>query len=96
MTVLINIDDLATRIAARLRKDDLWDAGDVAAYLKCERRTVLEYYAPMVGFPKAIRLPTNTGSKSASPRWRADQIKEWALAHQDGGKPTGGRPRKAA
>lgn len=94
MTVVINIDDLARRIAAQLRSDDLWLAADVAAYLKCEPRTVSEYYAAIDGFPKAIRLPNKNGERASNPRWVAAEIKEWARSHR-GGAPTG-RRRKAA
>lgn len=91
MPVLINIDDLARKIASHLRGDDLWSYSDVAAYLKVKPRTVSEHYALTPGFPKAIRLPNAEGARTGDPRFIAAEVKKWATSHQ-GGQRTG-RPR---
>ena len=61
---------------------ELWDADGVAGYLKVQRRTVLEVFAPRPDFPAAIRLPTR-GSGPGAPRWKAMDVIEWAQARQD-------------
>ena len=78
------IDQLVQAIQARTIpvEFDLWDADGVAAYLKVQRRTVLEVIAPRPDFPSAIRIPTR-GSGPGAPRWKAVDVIEWAQARQD-------------
>lgn len=78
------IDQLVQAIQARaIPMDvDLWDADGVAGYLKVQRRTVLEVFAPRPDFPAAIRLPTR-GSGPGAPRWKASKVIEWAESRQD-------------
>lgn len=59
----------------------LWTAKDVAVYLKVTPRQVLERYAAMPGFPKAIRLPSPSGGLG-HPRWKAKEIIAWTERHQ--------------
>lgn len=61
---------------------DLWSGDEIAAYLKKERRTVMERIVCLPSFPRAIRLPTATGG-SAQPLWQAKQVIAWALSYQD-------------
>ena len=53
----------------------LWDADDVAAYLRVQRRYVLERLATRPDWPKAIRL---TDGVHAPARWHAVDVIEWA------------------
>jgi predicted DNA-binding transcriptional regulator AlpA len=62
--------------------DGLWTAKDVAAYLKVKPRQVLERYARLTGFPKAIRLPSPSGGHG-HPRWKAKEIAAWADRHKE-------------
>lgn len=61
---------------------DLWSSDEIAAYLKVSAFQVMNRYAPLPDFPKAIRLPTGTGSKGF-PRWKAKDVIAWAEKHQE-------------
>jgi predicted DNA-binding transcriptional regulator AlpA len=79
-------DDLLSEILAELRRSRqvvgldaaLWDAADVAAYLRVTREYVLQRLAPRADWPKAIRL--SDGPKLA--RWRAREVIAWAQRRQ--------------
>lgn len=58
----------------------LWDADDVAAYLRVQRRYVLERLAIRPDWPGAIRL-TDSGHGGA--RWRAREVIAWAQRRQE-------------
>lgn len=81
-------DQLLADILAELRRQRqptsldaaLWDADDVAAYLRVERRYVLERLAIRPDWPAAIRL-TDTGKGSA--RWRAREVIAWAQRRKE-------------
>jgi hypothetical protein len=100
MTVEANvIEEIAAAIVGRIAPPipldvDLWSATEIGAYLKRDSRQVLERYAPLPGFPKAIRLPSPGGR--GQPLWKAIEIIEWATKHQEGADGRAGRPRKAA
>lgn len=100
MNDMSTIDQLAAAIAGRLiptipLEIDLWSGTEIGAYLKVGSRQVLERYAPLPDFPKAIRLPTGEGGKG-QPRWKASEVIAWAEKHQEGNGSSRGRPRKAA
>jgi len=83
------IDQLAAAVAERITPTipidiDLWGAAEIGAYLKMGSRQVLERYAPLPDFPKAIRLPTQGGG-FGQPRWRATEVIAWAERYQEGG-----------
>ncbi|MEW5710019.1 MAG: hypothetical protein AB1830_14110 [Pseudomonadota bacterium] len=92
------IERLAEAIAQRVSPPiplqvDLWSAEEIAAYLKVGRRQVLERYAPLPGFPRAIRLPAPGGGQG-HPRWRAAEVIAWAERHKEGARGRRGRPRE--
>ena len=94
------IDQLAAAVAVRVRPwlpldVDLWSGVEIAGYLKVGPRQVLERYAPLPDFPKAIRLPTGDGGKG-QPRWKAMEVIAWAEKHQEGIGTSRGRSRRAA
>ena len=60
---------------------DLWSAREIAAYLKVSPRQVTERYAPLLDFPRPIRLPANKGNGHA--RWKASEIITWAESRQE-------------
>ena len=62
---------------------DLWGAKQIAAYLKVTPRQVLERYALLPGFPRAIRLPSISGKRGAPPRWKAWEIIKWVESFQE-------------
>jgi predicted DNA-binding transcriptional regulator AlpA len=87
---------IADRIAPAVPIDiALWDAETISAYLKVGKSQVLERYAPLPGFPKAIRLPSTTGGRG-HPRWKASEIIEWAEHHTEGAGTSRGISRKSA
>jgi predicted DNA-binding transcriptional regulator AlpA len=88
---MIDVQELAREIAARMAPDALLDASDVAALLKVSPRYITEQYALSDGFPRAIRLDGPDGRKS-KPRWRRSDIMRWLDSYSKPGKRTG-RPR---
>lgn len=60
----------------------LWDAEAVAVYLCTNRRAIMERYAPLPTFPRAIRIPAADG-KISRPRWKAIEVMAWAERHQE-------------
>lgn len=93
------IDQIAAAVAARVAPAiplhvDLWSAAEIAAYLKMTPRHILERYAPRPDFPKAIRLPAQSGGPG-QPRWKASEVIAWAERHQEGAA-VRGRARRVA
>jgi hypothetical protein len=83
----ILIERLAEEIAMRIRPAiplsiDLWDAETIGAYLKKSSRQVRERYAPLPGFPQAIRLPSG-GAEKSHPLWKALEVIKWAEKYQE-------------
>jgi hypothetical protein len=84
----MSTDQLLADILAELRRQRtptgldaaLWDADDVAAYLRVERRYVLERLAIRTDWPRAIRL---TDGPKGSARWRAREVIAWAQRRQE-------------
>jgi len=97
MSDITLIDQLAAAVAARISPAipldiDLWSAAEIAAWLKVGTDQVLERYAPLPDFPKAIRLPTPDGGRGR-PRWKAAEVIAWAEKYKDS---TGRGPRRKA
>lgn len=70
--------ELLVRILAELQRqhaqdDDLWEAQQIADYLKLKKNSVQSHVLSSTGFPNGITLPT--GGR----RWVAKEIKAWAL-----------------
>ena len=93
MSETIDVEALARAIAGRMAPDALLDADDVGAVLKCSARYVRESLNGTPGFPRAIRLPTNDGSRS-HPRWVRADIIEWVERHRAGRTPGRGGARR--
>jgi len=74
---------------------DLWSSDEIAAYLKRDRRQVMERIVALPDFPKAIRLPASGGGRS-QPLWKAAEVIEWATSYQEGVGTSRGLARKAA
>lgn len=95
--MVINVDTIAAAVAARIAPVipidiDLWGAAEIGSYLKVGHRQVLERYAPLPDFPKAIRLPTQGGGHG-QPRWKASEIIAWTDKYQEGAMGRAGRRR---
>lgn len=67
----MSADDLRELINQLVKIPALWDADDIAVYLKVAPRTVAEKYAKLRDFPPAIKI----GGQS---RWKPEEIMEWA------------------
>lgn len=81
------IDQLATAIAQHMPSPiplsvDLWSAKEIATYLKMAERVVIERVVALPGFPQAIRLPTQRGTKG-HPRWKASEVITWVERYQE-------------
>ena len=61
---------------------DLWSVKEIAAYLKQNVRNVCDRVVTLPGFPQAIRIPTQRGTKGF-PRWKASEVIEWVEKHQE-------------
>lgn len=75
------IDRLAAAVAGQINRIpieiDLWDSARIGEFLKVGSRQVLERYAPLPNFPRAIRLPTPQGG-NGQPLWKAVEVIAWA------------------
>lgn len=55
----------------------LWSADDCAQYLRMEKKTFQQYYAPHPRFPKPRPLDRVEGKGQL--RWNAQEVVDWAL-----------------
>lgn len=81
------INRLAAAVADRIRPQipfdyEMWDIATIAACLKLSEAQVRERLAPQPDFPKAIRLPTTSGSRGHA-RYRAKEVFAWMMKYQD-------------
>jgi hypothetical protein len=83
--------DLINRLAAALAQHvpppiplqvDLWDIATIAAYLKRSESQVRERMVCLPDFPRAIRLPSTTGSRGQA-LYRAIEVIAWTMKYQE-------------
>ena len=60
-------------------KDELWDADDIASYLRYRKSTVQNKTLSAPGFPRAVILVNDADSKKGTKRWKAEEVRAWAL-----------------
>ncbi|RXJ70673.1 hypothetical protein CS022_22680 [Veronia nyctiphanis] len=79
-------DKLAEAILAELRfqgrqDDALWDASDIAHYMKLSKSTVQCRIICKPHFPRALKVPTtdNGGGR----RWLAREVKQWVMRFRE-------------
>lgn len=82
----IDYEKLADAIAQKLRllppaDKVIWNADQCAEYLGISRRHYVDRVSKTWGFPAAIRLPTETGSRGHD-RWYAADVQEWVSQHK--------------
>lgn len=92
-----DIEELAKRIADQVRPAvpinvALWDAADIAGYLRRSTAVVREHVVCLPDFPRPIRLPGRGGVGKSHPLWKAVEVIEWAESHHE--SMARGRPRK--
>jgi predicted DNA-binding transcriptional regulator AlpA len=69
------IRELISRLDRPLT-NELWDAEDIATYVRLSKKSVQNHMLDMPGFPRPVVLPT--GGR----RWVASEIKAWVLRHR--------------
>lgn len=77
----IDYDKLANSIAKHLKAlptpdKIIWTSKQCAEYLGMSERHYVDRVSKSAGFPLAIKLPTENGSRGHS-RWYAQEIQEW-------------------
>ena len=77
----IDYEKLATTISHKLSllpppEKIIWSAEQCAEYLGISRRHFVDRVSKIWGFPTAIRLPTDTGSRGHD-RWYAIDVQNW-------------------
>lgn len=86
MSEEIDYDKLANAIAQKLSllpppDKIIWNADQCSQYLGISRRHFVDTVSKTFGFPSAIRLPTETGSRGHD-RWYAVDIQNWVSKHK--------------
>ncbi len=83
--------ELITKLADMLDKHlkptipvsiDFWDVATIARLLKRSDDQVRERVVCLPDFPKAIRLPAESGGRSR-PLWKATEVLAWINKYQD-------------
>ncbi len=82
----IDYDKLADAIVQRLRvlppaDKIIWTADHCADYLGVSRRHYVDRLSKTWGFPAAIKLPTDTGSRGHD-RWYAAEVQQWVAQNK--------------
>lgn len=82
----IDYDKLADAIVQRLRvlppaDKIIWTADQCADYLGISRRHYVDKVSKTWGFPAAIKLPTEIGSRGHD-RWYAVDVQQWVSQHK--------------
>lgn len=64
-------------------EDEIWTSDQCASYLGIDSvKSFTQHTASLPTFPERIELPTARSSKRGQLRWRAVEVKEWALSHR--------------
>lgn len=87
---MTDLQQLAEQIAGAIKEGieqvpmdyRLWTARQIAEYMRRTERVVSERVICLPGFPKPIRIPTESGSKGR-PLWKAREVIEWVEKHQE-------------
>lgn len=87
---MTDLQQLAEQIAEAIKEGveqvpmdyRLWTTRQIADYMRRTERQVAERTVYLPGFPKSIRLPTESGSKGR-PLWKAREVIEWVEKHQE-------------
>ena len=77
------VDKIVEEILAELRQqntssDALWDAEDIAYYMRLSKSTVQSRVITRSNFPRALRMPTSSVGYGGR-RWLAKEVKQWIL-----------------
>ncbi|WP_175104459.1 hypothetical protein [Pararobbsia alpina] len=75
------IEELASKIAAALNPNALWDIAAVAVYLHRSEQHTKQWIVKQDGFPHPLRIPSGKGAEKPRPLWRAKDVTAWAESH---------------
>lgn len=64
------------------RDDDLWDADDIAHYMKLEKSTVQQRILRKPNFPRPVLLQTSLDGGGGGKRWVPKEVKQWTMKHK--------------
>ncbi|WP_241086826.1 helix-turn-helix transcriptional regulator [Candidatus Vondammii sp. HM_W22] len=81
------IKHIAQEILEELRyqgrnNDALWDADDIARYMKLSKSTVQSRIICKQNFPRALRMPTSETGMGGR-RWLAKEVKQWVMRYRE-------------
>ena len=72
------LNDINEKLKRLMRRDDgLWDAQDIADYLRMSKKSVQTNILPLKAFPVAILL------ENRARRWKAGEVRSWATRHRE-------------
>lgn len=75
-------DAIARKMVAAPPPDKvIWTADQCAEYLGVCRRHFVNRVSKLWGFPAAIKIPTETGSRGYD-RWYAIDVQQWVSTHK--------------
>ena len=78
----MTLHELVAQLVAVAKEPELWTTQHIADYLHRDVDAIRNRVVNMPGFPQAIRLPTEHGTKGR-PLWRSEEIKQWVVKYQE-------------
>ena len=83
-TEIIALLDRSMNRPAVNEEEELWTSDQCAAYLGIKNvKSFTQYTASLPSFPDRYIIPSTRGSKRGLLRWRAVEVKDWALSHRE-------------
>jgi len=65
----------------RAEENELWNADDIAQYLRLSRSSIQSRVICRKDFPRAVRIPTESGLGGR--RWYAKEVKYWISRNRE-------------
>jgi len=78
----MTLHELVEQLLEVAREPELWTTQHIADYLHRDVDAVRNRVVNAPGFPQAIRLPTEKGTRGR-PLWRSEEIKQWVVRYQE-------------
>ena len=72
------LNELKAQTAA---KSELWNASDIARYMRLSTSSVQSRIITRKDFPRAVRIPTENGLGGR--RWYAREVKDWVAKNRE-------------
>ena len=67
--------------AQNAAENELWNAEDIARYMRLSRSSVQSRVICRRDFPRAVRIPTDSGMGGR--RWYQKEVKYWVSNHRE-------------